>query len=246
MKSLSSDAYDLPSRVRMYDSDMDIMHPLRQKMIDIALTVLPFSESESLTALDLGIGTGVFSEAFLRKYPNSNVVAIDGASAMIELARSRLGDLAQRVRWVVTEFQSIPSSVLEPNTYDVVISSYALHHLNADEKRSLLTSVVDAVKDGGWLLNADLVVAAAPDIEQRIQEIRVSAVTSCAPEDDQRFRDVTTTRQFLDDLEAAEHDQPQPLDTDLRIIRESGMSGAEVFWKEYREVVIGGTKTNAR
>ena len=56
---------------------MDIMHPLRRQMIDIALTVLPFSESESLTALDLGIGTGVFSEAFLRKYPKTAMLLME-------------------------------------------------------------------------------------------------------------------------------------------------------------------------
>ena len=33
----SIDAYDAKSRVEKYDSDMDIMHPNRFKMVDIAL-----------------------------------------------------------------------------------------------------------------------------------------------------------------------------------------------------------------
>ena len=240
----SADAYDIPTRVRTYDSDMDIMHPLRAKMIDIALTVLPFDRTHPLTALDLGVGTGVFSKRLLEDYPNSQVVAIDGAAAMLDLARSRLDDLARRVQWVVSNFQSIPSAILEPDTYDVVISSYALHHLTHNEKLALLKSAVSAMRPGGWLLNADIVVAKTAPVERRIQEIRVSAVTNRAPEDDQRFRNVATTRQFLDDIEAADNDQPQTLETDLNIMRESGIA-AEVLWKEFRESVIGGPKSDS-
>jgi len=245
MHSDSVEAYDLPERVHTYDADMDIMHPLRRKMIEIALEVLPFHQARSLRALDLGVGTGVFSKRFLEKYPNSKVVAIDGAASMLELAKSRLGGLAHRVEWVLSDFQTMPTTVTNPETFDVVISSYALHHLNAQEKLAVLKSVFGAINPAGWFLNADIVVAEAPDVERRIQEIRVEAVTDRAPVEDKRFRSTNATKQFLDDLEATEQDQPQTLDKDMRILRKSGITNAEVFWKEYRAAVIGGTKDNA-
>jgi|TARA_B100000315_G_scaffold64856_1_gene58862 SAM-dependent methyltransferase len=133
-----------------------------------------------------------------------------------------------------------------PDDFDLVISSYALHHLNAQEKRAILTSVVQSIKPGGWFLNADIVVAEAPAVERRIQELRVAGVTARAPADDERFGRLDVTRQFLDDLETAEQDQPQTVDEELRILRESGIANAEVFWKEYRETVIGGSKANSR
>jgi len=244
MQSSSIEAYDLPERVRTYDADMEIMHPLRWKMIEIALEILPFHQTRSLRALDLGVGTGIFLKQFLEKYPDSKVVAIDGAASMFELAKSRLGERAQHVEWVLSDFRTIPTAVIRPDSLDVVISSYALHHLNAREKLTVLKSVVQAIKPGGWFLNADIVMAEAPDVEQRIQEIRVKAVTDRAPAQDKRFYSTNATRQFLDNLEAAEQDQPQTLDRDIRILRESGITNAEVFWKEYRETVIGGTKVN--
>ena len=45
----------------------------------------------------------------------------------------------------------------------------------------------------------------------------------------------------MNDLEASEGDQPLTLEEDLRILRDCGVA-AEVFWKEYREAVIGGPK----
>jgi ubiquinone/menaquinone biosynthesis C-methylase UbiE len=159
MHSDSVDAYEPPERVRKYDADMEIMHPLRLKMIEVALELLPFQRTQSLKALDLGVGTGVFSKRFLDKYTNSRVVAIDGASSMLELAKLRLRELSQRVEWVVSDFRAIPAELIQPDTFDVVISSYALHHLSAQEKLVVLKSVVRAIKPGGWFLNADLVVA---------------------------------------------------------------------------------------
>ncbi len=245
MPSDSVDAYEFPERVGRYDADMDIMHPLRWEMIEVALELLPFNRTQSLKALDLGVGTGVFSKKLLEKYTNSRVVAVDGASSMLELARARLQELSQRVEWVLSDFRTIPAEVVKPGTLDVVISSYALHHLSAKEKLDVLKTMVRATKPGGWVLNADIVVAEAPDVEQRIQEIRVEAITARAPVQDKRFCSTEATRKFLDELEAAEQDQPQTLNQDVRTFRESGLTNAEVFWRKYREVVIGGSKASA-
>jgi ubiquinone/menaquinone biosynthesis C-methylase UbiE len=245
MSSDSIDAYDLPERVRRYDADMDIMHPLRHKMIEIALDILPFPDEQALKVLDLGVGTGAFTRRFLEKYPNAEVVAIDGSLAMIELARVRLMEYSHRVEYLVSDFRAIPATILESDAFDVVISSYALHHLSANEKLAVLRSVAPAIRPGGWLSNADIVVADSPDIERRIQTLRVEAVTQRAPADDERFRSTAATRKHLAELEEAEQDQPQTLADDLRILRESGIENADVFWKEFREAVTGGCRMSA-
>ncbi len=245
MSSGSIEAYDPPERVRTYDADMDVMHPLRHKMIEIALDVLPYPQAKSLNVLDLGVGTGAFALQFLARYPNSEVVAIDGSLSMLELAKARLLEYPQRVEFVMSDFRTIPAALLEPDSYDVVISSYALHHLDADEKASVLRSVVAAIRPGGWFLNADLVVAECPDFEERIQEIRVAEVTQRAPTNDRRFSSPTVTRQYLDELEEAEQDQPLTLSEDIRVIRESGIKNAEVIWREFREALIGGWKKDS-
>ena len=245
MHSNSIKAYALRKRVRKYDADMEIMHPLRWKMIEVALEIFPFHQTRSLRALDLGVGSGAFSKRLLEKYPNAELVAIDGAASMLDLAKSRIGELVQRVEWILSDFRMIPTTILRPDTFDVVISSYALHHLNAQEKLAVVKSVVQAIKPSGWFLNADIVRAEAPDVEQRIQEIRVKDVTDRAPAQDKRFYCTEATRQFLDNLEATEQDQPQTLDRDISILHESGILNVEVFWKEYREAVIGGSKSNA-
>jgi trans-aconitate 2-methyltransferase len=79
MTERSIGAYDVSQRVESYDADMELMHPNRSKMVQIALELLPFPKTAALCAVDLGIGTGYFTERFLNYFPNSKVLGIDGA-----------------------------------------------------------------------------------------------------------------------------------------------------------------------
>ena len=95
---------------------------------------------------------------------------------------------------------------------------------------------------GGWFLNADILIADAPEIERRIQELRVHGIVQRAPAADVRFTDVDATRSFLDRLEAADGDQPLTLLEDLEVLRSAHLRGVTVFWLEYREAVCGEIK----
>jgi len=238
----SIQAYNLPERVKMYDSDMNLMHPNRTKMAEIVLEVVPFSQDAIFTALDLGVGTGLFSKAILTKFPQCRVIAVDGAVSMIEMARMRLGSLADRVDFRVGDFRYLKELLSEGEQGELVYSAYALHHLTSQEKLALIQESLKFLKPGGWFLNADLVVAADPRIEERVQQIRVCGIVERAGGRDNRFADTTSTRAFLDDLEARDNDKPLTLPDDLQLLKDAGIQNASVFWAEYREVVIGGSK----
>jgi ubiquinone/menaquinone biosynthesis C-methylase UbiE len=225
--------------VKQYDGDMALMHPNRAKMIEVALELLPHRTSDSLVGLELGIGTGYFTQRFLQNFPASRVMAVDGAVTMVELARMRLGELADRVQFVVGDFRSLRQLVGSTTKVDIVFSSFALHHLTADEKLEVVEQAVSLLKPGGWFVNADITVANEVDIEQRIQDIRVEGIVRRANGADPRFMDAATTRAFLDQLEAEDCDCPLTLREDLEIVRKAGVN-ADLFWKEYREAVYGG------
>ena len=114
MTEQSIAAYDVSQRVKTYDADMELMHPNRSKMVQVALEVLPFPKTAALQAIDLGIGTGYFTERFLNNFPNSRVLGIDGAQAMIELAKARLTTLASRVEFVIGDFRNCKNWLRAP------------------------------------------------------------------------------------------------------------------------------------
>ena len=242
MTERSIAAYDISERVKRYDADMELMHPNRSKMVQIALEVLPFPKTAALRAIDLGIGTGYFTNRFLSNFPNSRVLGIDGAQAMIELAKARLTSLASRVELVIGDFRKLQELVPGAGTIDVVFSAYALHHLSRPDKETALRQITELLVPGGWFVNADLIVADSPELEGRLQELRVAGIVERAAGADSRFANSALTRQFLADLEKNERDQPLTLAEDLEILRSSGLKNVSAFWLEYRELVSGGQK----
>ncbi len=241
MAAESIDAYDLPERVARYDADMALMHPNRAKMAEMALEILPFDAGVPLRVLDLGVGTGYFAEMFLKAYPASRVYALDGAQAMIDLARTRLQDRADGVSFHVGDFREV-GRIFAGEEFDVVHSAYALHHLTRGEKASVVREAASLLRPGGWLVNCDIIAAETRNLEERVQEIRVRGIVERAGGMDERFRDEEATRRYLDEMEAEEGDQPLTLADDLGVLREAGLRDVAAFWVEYREAVTGGRK----
>jgi tRNA (cmo5U34)-methyltransferase len=242
MTEQSIAAYDVSQRVKTYDADMELMHPNRSKMVQIAIEVLPFSSRAALRAIDLGIGTGYFTEQFLNHFANSRVLGVDGAQAMVELATERLRSLTARVDFAIGDFRQLQQLVPGAATVDVVFSAYALHHLSRPDKETVLKHVVELLVPGGWFVNADLIVANSPELESRLQELRVAGIVERASGSDNRFADSASTRRFLADLEQNERDQPLTLAEDLALLQSFGLKNVSAFWLEYRELVSGGQK----
>ena len=240
MRKNSINAYDLPARVASYDADMEIMHPNRSKMVEIALEILPFDSGASITTLELGTGTGFFTRRFLEHFPNSKVISIDGAQSMVDLARVRIGSLTDRVDFRIGDFRQLRQIIPDNKRVDVVFSSYSFHHLSVKEKTDVIRQALRFLHPGGWFVNADIIVSESEYMENLIQEIRVNGIVERASGSDQRFRDREATRSFLSNLEGNEADQPVTLMDDLQILKDADLKDVSVFWLEYREVVYGG------
>ena len=73
--------------------------------------------------LDLGCGTGRFSEGLARRF-HANVIAVDPSEKMLAIARSKS---ANRVRYERAGAESLP---LPADSVDIVFMSMVLHHFN--------------------------------------------------------------------------------------------------------------------
>jgi len=242
MDRRSIEAFSAPEKVAAYDAGMELMHPNRSRMAEIAIEVLPFEPGVALTALDLGAGTGFFTARFLAAYPRAKVVAVDGAEAMLDLARARLGSAGESVDFCLGDLRDLRRLVAAPESFDVVYSSYALHHLDRREKTAVVRDVLTLLRPGGWFVNADVIVSPEPEVEARFQQLRVEGIVRRAAGADPRFADDETARRYLDEMEAQAGDQPLTLEEELLVLCDGGLRDAAVYWLEYREAVTGGRK----
>ncbi len=106
--------------------------------------------TEESTVLELGSGTGNLTA---RLRPAREIVCVDVSKAMMRIAQHKLG-ARNDVRWVesdLLEFFDEPGTML-----DVVVSSYAIHHLTAPERATLLAHLAVRMNPGGSVIVGDL------------------------------------------------------------------------------------------
>jgi ubiquinone/menaquinone biosynthesis C-methylase UbiE len=105
--------------------------------------------------VDLGTGTGNLA---VRLGPRARLVCVDVSSGMLARARRKLPAATEYVEADLLEFVDVGVVV---ETCDVVMSTYAIHHLIADEKVALLEGLMRCLRRGGRIAIGDLMVADA-------------------------------------------------------------------------------------
>ncbi|MBU5227887.1 methyltransferase domain-containing protein [Clostridium senegalense] len=97
--------------------------------------------------LEIGVGTGNLSSKFLRN--NCDIVGIDQSREMLSIAKKKYPKLKVRLG----EFLKIPYS---DKSFDIIVSTYAFHHLNENEKVIAIEEMIRVLKDNGKIIIGDL------------------------------------------------------------------------------------------
>jgi len=110
--------------------------------------------------LDLGCGPGDICQRFARAFPQTHILGIDGAAAMLNIGHNdlQLAQLTDRVQLIEGY---LPGAALPRTQYDAVISNSLLHHLN--EPQVLWKSILRYAAPGAPVFVMDL---RRPDTEQ--------------------------------------------------------------------------------
>lgn len=103
---------------------------------------------EARDVLDLGCGTGTLTTMIKRAAPNAHVTGVDIDPRVLELARKNVAKAGVDVRLVAASVTDLP---FEDHTFDRVLSSLVLHHLDTDEKRAALAGALRVLRPGGEL-----------------------------------------------------------------------------------------------
>lgn len=104
--------------------------------------------------LDVGCGTGVLTcLAAGAVGPSGHTTGIDPSAAMITAARRNAALQGSTATFRLAAIEALPFS---DASFDVVLSSFMLHHLPPEVKRSGLREAYRVLKDGGRLLAVDI------------------------------------------------------------------------------------------
>ncbi len=116
--------------------------------------------SEGMTLLDVGCGTG----AHLADYRDMgcDLYGIDPSSAMLEVARDRLGDAAHLC---LGDASRMP---YPDGSFDLVTISMVLHELDPAVRASVMSEIMRCLKSAGHLLAIDYHAGPARSLRGRL------------------------------------------------------------------------------
>jgi SAM-dependent methyltransferase len=111
--------------------------------------------------LDLGTGDGVTLALVRELRPVMEAIAADFSAEMLALARERFaGDDAVQV--VAHDLDDeLPHAW---GAFDLVVSSFAIHHVADGRKRALYAEIHDRLRPGGTFLNLEHVASPTPEL----------------------------------------------------------------------------------
>src|SRR5678815_1901174 len=173
-------------------------------------TLLEFVPESAQRILDLGTGDGRLLALVRLVHPNSAAVAIDFSPAMLDAASKRFaGDHLVEI---------MPHNLEDPlpqlGTFDAVVSSFAIHHLTHERKRSLYAEIYARLNPGGVFCNLEHVASATPQLhEEFLRHIGCTVETE------------DPSNKLL------------ALETQLQWLREIGFSDVDCHWK-WRELAL--------
>lgn len=101
--------------------------------------------------LDLGCGTGNLTDQILKHYPEAEIDALDISEEILSESRKRFSQVSN-IRYIHADFNGLH---LPPGSYDLVMSSIAVHHIEDPEKAVLYKEIYQALRPGGIFIFAD-------------------------------------------------------------------------------------------
>jgi SAM-dependent methyltransferase len=165
--------------------------------------------------LDLGTGDGRLLALLKRDRWQIVGVGVDSSEVMLGAARKRFaGD--ERVTLVQHDLAE-PLPTL--GFFDAVVSSFAIHHLEHERKRSLYNEIADLLEPGGVFANFEHVASPTRDLHLAFFEAIGEPIENEDPSD--RLLDV---------------------DTQLNWLRALGFDDVDCYWKWLEMALLVGVK----
>ncbi len=176
-------------------------------------TLLEFVPAEASRILDLGSGGGRLLALVKAARPNARFVALDFSPTMLDA----VGKLFAGDSSVIIVAHNFENALPPLGKFDAVVSSFAIHHVTHERKRSLYAEIFDALSPGGVFCNLEHV--ASPTESLHAGFLRS---ISCENED--------PSNKLLD------------LETQLCWLREIGFIDVDCHWKWRELAFLAGTR----
>ncbi len=119
---------------KQYSESVKRCVPFYEEMLESIFLFLPESFIPK-NILELGSGTGNLTKLIIKNFPSANITAVDISQECIEECKSLI---SFPVNYIKADFKEIN---FPENSFDLIVSSISIHHINDKEKQILLSKL---------------------------------------------------------------------------------------------------------
>ncbi len=188
--------------------------PHRVDALEVVCELLPAGVER---VLDLGTGDGILLALVLSARPAATGVGLDFGDEMLRRAREQFaGDARVEIRRHDLDQPLAPAAL---GAFDVIVSSFAIHHLAPLRQRALYGEVFEILRPGGRFVNAEHVASPTGELHEEFL-----AALGRTPADDDPSNQLVGVEQHL------------------AWLNDVGFANCECFWKWRELAVVAGVK----
>lgn len=147
---------DLSPWYERWERQQETYIPRREERFAVMLDVVEHFCGDAPRVLDLLSGPGAISARILGRFPRATVVALDLDPVLVSIGKSAHGDGGGRLTWLEANVKD-PAwpEVLPPGEFDAVLSTTAIHWLDAGDIVELYRELARRIRPGGVFMNGD-------------------------------------------------------------------------------------------
>jgi SAM-dependent methyltransferase len=144
---------------KLYQKVLTYNYMKHQEIYDVLHHFLIGNWQQQFNVLDLGCGDASFITKALQNTAVSYYLGLDLSEIAIAIARQNLQVIPCTQEFIQGDFlKVIPLLVKEPkNKFEIVLTSFAFHHLKLEEKDHLLSQIKQLLLPGGMFILIDFV-----------------------------------------------------------------------------------------
>ncbi|MGN6638264.1 MAG: class I SAM-dependent methyltransferase [Mucilaginibacter sp.] len=211
---------------KKYDSQRQFLIPCFNDFYSACLPLVK-SLTHAKTVLDIGAGTGLFTQFIYDVNPNLHFTLADLSAEMLDVARERF-EGESNFHYIELDFSKDPL----PGKYDLIISGLAIHHLEDEQKARLYKHIYQSLNDGGLFINADQVAGKNLLFDSLYKYYWRETVSQSGLDHEA----------LVQAFERTKLDKLAPLENQLKMLEKAGFNEVDCIYKNMNFAVFGGFK----
>ena len=233
--------WDKEDKLVKYVEGVRQFFPLAGDQLEIISRIIKKFNPEVRNFLDLGCGDGFLGRFVHQLFPEASAVFLDISEEMIKKARQMSNQ--GKATFIVKDFSETdwPDTIPGTKEFDLIVSGYAIHHIDNPLKQRLFADIFTLLNPGGLFLNLEHVSSPSPQIQEMFNDLFLD----CMSDYHDSINDTRPGEEIASIYDDPEHkimNKLESVEVQCQWLEDIGYQNVDCYLKIFELALFGGTR----